>query len=143
MRWRSLLRFRLPTLLVVVAILCGVLAANRRGEVDVLGHMSFHDGPLAPGIWIVGRQYGWPYHWRSRALPTDYLPAEQAAFFEHDRFGALAANVLVAAALVATGAAVSEGTLWWLQRGKRRRRGRAILRRRQSRPSLAPSEKMS
>jgi len=124
MRWRSFFRFHLLTLLLVVATLCWLLAANtRRQRAEVLGHISIHDGPLAPGLWIMGHDYGWPFKYQTKSDDSGDAEvakllgnADSTRFFDHFYARGLAGNVFVAALLLLAVAALSEAVLWGIRR---------------------------
>ena len=110
MRWRSLFRFRLLTLLLVVAALCALLVANtRRHSIDVLGHVTITEGPMAPGLWIFGHDYGWPFRYKTESFKTDDAYGD---FFDRFHWLGLVGDILVGLGLLVAVAALSELSLW-------------------------------
>ena len=111
---RALVRFHLLTLLFVVAALCGMLTLNARPHPTVLGHISVHDGPLAPGVWVVGDDYGWPFYYHTKSY--DYGHSQIRDVFDHFSWSALAGNILVLITVLLAVAGISETALWWRQK---------------------------
>jgi hypothetical protein len=118
MNVRRLFQFRLPTLLVAVAVVCGLLVANTRPHGDtLLGHVSSDEPGIWPGLWVSGEEFGWP--WTYRVKPYDHWPAiAQDAFsvFDHS---SLAANVAVGLLVLALAMISTEQILRGISRLKR------------------------
>jgi hypothetical protein len=115
MSLRRLPQFRLPTLLVAVAVVCLLLTANTRPSQPVmLGHVSMKEG----GLWIMGSEYGWPWTWRVQS--EDHVPDLARYVFDEFHLTGLSANVAVGLLIVFGSIVASELTLW----GRRRWRGK-------------------
>ena len=99
MSLRRLLQFRLPTLLIAVAVLCVLLVVNTRPSDPIsLGHVSSDDPRLRPGLWIMGSEFGWPWTWKVESFKSASFDLTS---FDHIHYRGLAANVLAGLLIVA------------------------------------------
>ena len=113
MNWRRLFRFRLLTLLVAVAVFGGLLVANtRRHASRLLGHIAITDGPLMPGVFIIGHDYGWPWVYKTDSFKTEQV---QLTHFDAFSWPWLAGNMALGACFVVAAMALSELSLWLLR----------------------------
>ena len=118
MSLRRLLQFRLPTLLIAVAAVCVLLAANTRpSQPLMLGHVSSDHPQIRPGLWVMGREFGWPLTWRVR--PENHLPELLGNVFDEFHLTGLSANVAVGLLIVVGSMAASEFALSGLNRWRR------------------------
>ena len=114
MSLRRLLQFRLPTLLIAVAAVCVLLAANTRPSQPVmLGHVSMKEG----GLWIMGSEYGWPWTWRVQS--EGYVPDLVRHVFDEFHLTGLSANAAVGLLIVIGSMMASEVALWGLRHRRR------------------------
>jgi hypothetical protein len=92
-RPRVFVQFRLSTLFVAVT-LAGVLTFLNTlpGPPKLLGHVSSDEPPIAPGMFVMGNDYGWPWTYRTESFKTETI---QIRVFDHLSWGPLAANIAV------------------------------------------------
>jgi len=114
MYWRSLIRFRLLTLLLLVAVLGALLVANTRQHSHrTLGHVSGDAPPIFPGLWIFGHDYGWPFPYKTESFKTDDIRID---VFDRFHWLGLVGDSLFGLALLLAAGALSELSLWALRR---------------------------
>jgi hypothetical protein len=92
MRFRCF-QFRLRTLMIVVTVFCVMQSINLRpSNRRTLGHIKSNAPPIAPGLWVMGEDYGWP--WTYKTEQTD-LP--QSDYFDRFYLWGLVGDIGVAA----------------------------------------------
>jgi len=92
---------RLRTLLVLFTASCCLLALNIRPRIEPLGHIAIDEPPYGPGLWIVGRRYGWPWTYRAVPFETGVSGPTLAGFFDQFDWHILAANLAIGYGLLA------------------------------------------
>src|SRR5262249_54736909 len=109
-RFRPLFGVHLATVLLVGAGASVLYIANTRPSSTVLGHVTSFTPPIAPGLWIMGDDYGWPWVYRTESFKT-----EDVAIKDFDRFEwkSLIADVAVGVAILVGIAVVAESILRW------------------------------
>jgi hypothetical protein len=110
MKWRRMFRFRILTLLVAVAVFGGLLVANtRRHSPRLFGHVVIHEGPLMPGMFVIGHDYGWPWVYKSESFKTKHF---SITYFDTFSWPWLAGNAAIGTCLVVAAMALCESGLW-------------------------------
>jgi hypothetical protein len=94
---QPLFRLHLATVLSVGAGALVLLLANTWPFPKVLGHVSSSEPPIAPGLWIHGDDYGWPWVYKRESFKTEAVPF--GIFERFDRLS-LVANATVGLAIL-------------------------------------------
>lgn len=113
-RPRAFVQFRLSTLFVAVTVAALLAFLNTRpGPPKLLGHVSSDEPPMAPGMFVMGNDYGWPWTYRTESFKTDTI---QIRVFDHLNWRPLAANIAVGLLAVLVVAASGGLLRRWMQR---------------------------
>ena len=113
-RRRVFVQFRLSTLFVAVTVAAILVFLNTRaGAPKLLGHVSSNEPPIAPGIFVMGNDFGWPWTYRTESFKTDTI---QIRVFDHLNWRPLAANIAVGLLAVLGVAASGDLLRRWMQR---------------------------
>jgi hypothetical protein len=95
-RLQRLFGLHLATVLLVVAGSLMVYVANTWPSPRLLGHVSSSEPPIAPGLWIHGDDYGWPWVYQTESFKTKDIVIKSFDRFEWKN---LIANAMVGLAI--------------------------------------------